>query len=82
MPKPEERTTRPTGYAPTPTPTPSAPAPVATSVPTMPTPPDQAYVPSSILRSRMPGILTDTDQIRQVYGQGVNIRRFWPLQTS
>jgi hypothetical protein len=70
----QAKTTLPAGYVP------ARPSPIV-SVPTMPTPPGYAYMPNPFLRSPMPGILTDPDQQRQVYGRGLPIRRFWPLQT-
>ena len=65
-------TKAPVGYVP------ARPSPII-SHPTMPTPPTQAYTPATSLKSPLPGILTDPDQQRQVYGKGLNIRRFWPL---
>jgi hypothetical protein len=45
----------------------------------MPTPPGQANTPYSSLLSPLPGIISDPDQVRQVYGKGINVRRFWPI---
>jgi len=79
MPTIQERTMAPPGYAVTP-PAVSTLAPLTTA--TMPTPPGQANTPAASLVSPLPGILADPDQIRQVYGKGVNVNRFWPQTTS
>ena len=47
----------------------------------VPTPPELGNKPHAPLRSPLPALIADTDQIRQVYGKGVNVRRFWPLLT-
>jgi hypothetical protein len=75
MPAPQQRTMPPAGYAIAP------PALVPMTFPSIPTPPGEANQPVSSLRSPLPGILSDPDQIRQVYGKGTIIRRFWPVPT-
>lgn len=63
------------------------PAPVNTkpgelSLPPLPTPPNEAYGPSPILRSTLPGLLTEPDSLRQAYGRGTLTKRFWPLSNA
>ena len=50
-------------------------------VPPIPTPPGIENRPDAPLRSPLPGIIADPDQIRQVYGRGVHVRRFWPFKS-
>lgn len=79
MPTIQERTTQPAGYAVN---TSMAPVSSIVNTPAMPTPPTQANEPWSSLRSPLPGILADPDQVRQVYGRGIIVRRFWPLANA
>jgi hypothetical protein len=64
------RTTPPAGYVPAPV--------VPAGEFRMPTPPNEGYYPSGILRNPLPAILPAVDQLRQFYGRGIVNRRFWP----
>jgi hypothetical protein len=73
------RTTAPPGYFPVERPTAPIARPVTSTM--MPTPPNEAYTPSPTSRGALSGLVTAPDQLRQAYGRGVNLRRFWPLQS-
>ena len=82
MPPIHERLLPPKGYKPVAPVVPVSPiASPGMTTATMPTPPTQANEPYSSLRSPLPGIISDPDQVRQVYGRGIIVRRFWPLST-
>jgi hypothetical protein len=56
------------------------PQPVADPHP-VPTPPIEGYAPNPSLRLNWPG-LSLPDSLRQAYGNGVKVRRFFPLSNS
>jgi hypothetical protein len=55
------------------------PEPIAEQQRAVPTPTAQGYEYNPFLRSSFPGGTT-TDALRQLYGSGLYIRRFWPAR--
>lgn len=55
---------------------------VPTPVHPIPTPLNQGYSPNPLLKNTLPALLTNPDAIRQVYGRGVLVRRFWPTSNG
>ena len=68
-------TTPPEGYAPV-----TVPATTPT-FPSIPTPPGVGNSPAAV-NTNLPGVLADVDQVRQVYGKGMNVQRYCPIAAT